>query len=187
MSAPAYTALSLTLPQNLFSSVLDASGIAGPSGVPISAQSFPSLQALNLSLGNAVGSFNILGVSKGTLAAAPTSIDLTSMKDLAGGTVAFATVFLILIWNLSATAGKIILWDGTVANCFAPPFNAIATAKFAIGPGFLNGAGAAMSVPAIYQNLNPGGTVNSSTSKIIKLDPGADTIPYLAAVAGLST
>jgi hypothetical protein len=184
MPAPAYTTLGVTIPPNILQATLDPGAVLGPAGLALPIFQFPNLPAINLTLGTAVGNLNILGVDKGTLVATTRAIDLTAAKDPYGNALNFAKVLALLVWNFATTAGNNLLIDGTVANAFSAPFNGIVTAKKTIGAAFLSGSNV-IALPDVTSNLNTGFTV-SGTNKVVQLDAGAFTIPYLVAILGIS-
>jgi hypothetical protein len=184
MPAPAYNNISATIPQGILQLDIDPGTLAGPAGYPLPPFKFPQSQAVNLQKGTGAGQFNIVGLDKGTLSAAPRTIDLSAAKDPYGTALNFSKVLALLIWNFSTTAGQNLLVDGTVTNAFSGPFNGIATAKAVVGPSILVN-GIIISIPLIFPCLNTGFTADA-THKIISLDPGANTFDFQLAALGLS-
>jgi hypothetical protein len=184
MPAPAYSDISATIPPNIFQAFLDP-GATGGVGLNLPKFQYPGIPALNYQKGTGAQQINILGVKGGTLAAGTVAIDLTTITDVFGTALNFATVLGFVVLNYATTASNILLVDGTVANAWKAPYNAIATAKLVVPAGALVGT---TTVPGFIMMASPNtaGYAVSGTSKVIQLDSGAFTIPYQVAAIGIS-
>jgi hypothetical protein len=145
----------------------------------------PDIPAVTFDYGTGLGNINLLGYRTGTAAAAPSTLDLAAITDPEGNPINFARVRAIEFLNFATADASILLLDGTVANAWKAPFNAIATAKLVILPGRLVGTS---PVPggALLWGANLTGYVTSGTSKVISLDPGAATIPWRVGLFGVN-
>jgi hypothetical protein len=128
---------------------------------------------LNFADGAAAGQARRYGLAKGTAAAAPVDVDITSLKDQAGNTQTWTQVNGILIRNTSTVDANVLLWDGTVTNALSGPFDDIVTAKIPVKPGIAGFPGCVLQTA-----MNTTGFTVDGTHKIISLDPGAATIGY---------
>jgi hypothetical protein len=184
MAAPAYTDISLTIPANILQAFLNPGATAGV-GLNLASFTYPGKPAINYQKGTGAQQINILGVKAGILAAGTVAIDLTTITDPYGTALNVANSLGYMVLNYATTASNILLIDGTVANAWKAPYNAIATAKEVVMAGALVNS---VVVPGgkIIWSPNTAGLAVSGTSKIIQLDSGAFTIPYEVAVWGIS-
>jgi hypothetical protein len=147
--------------------------------------SIPDIPQVAFGFGTGLGNINLLAYKVGTATAAAAAIDLSTITDPEGNAINFARVRAVEILNFATADGSILLLDGTVANAWKAPFNAIATAKLVIPPGRTVGTN---PVPGgvLLWGANLTGYVTSGTSKVISLDPGAATIPWRVALLGVN-
>lgn len=138
---------------------------------------WPNIAPIPYTLGTSAGQLNLISYASGSAAASPATLDLTALTDPYGGAVNLAKVNYVLILNDSTADANFLLLDGTVSNAWKAPFNAITTAKLVIPPG-LTISGTNYPGMAMLTGLNTSGLAVSGTSKVISLDPGANTIPY---------
>jgi hypothetical protein len=165
-------------------------GKVGTGGVLGSQGSIPTIPALQFSLGDAALKLSIIAhvgsVPGGTLvnaAAAPVAINLTTLTDLAGATVAAARIKGLLILNLGTTDGQDLQVDFTVTNGIRT-FTGAAAGKVTVKAGTLSGS---IRIPGFVMFACPsvtGYVVTAATAMMLAIDPGANTIPYAVFVLG---
>lgn len=142
-----------------------------------------------ISWGNGTGAeqYDLLHVKAYALAGATQSIDLTSLADLSGATVNMARVRAMAFVNLGTTSGYNLTIDTTVSNGFkgfngASGSKRIVYASLSTTKPFYN----ADVVVDPYSVGGAVGAVTSGTSKVITLDPGANTFTVWAFILGCS-
>ena len=107
-----------------------------------------------------------------SLAATPTTIDLTSLLDVFGGAVNFARGKIVIVQNTATTDGYNVTLSGGASNAWS---NFI-TGNVILPPsGFIVVAGPLAT-----------GWVVDGTHKTFKMDPGANTITVNVIIAGCS-
>jgi hypothetical protein len=146
--------------------------------------SLPAFNKMEFSYGTGLGKVNLLGFQEGTAFAAPADVDIKATTDPNGAAINFARVRAVLIQNRSDVDGRILKWDGTVTNGWLAPFDSIATAKLVILAGAtVNG----VLIPGIVLLAGPNltGYVTGSGSKVLRLDPGANTVPWRVELLGV--
>lgn len=133
--------------------------------------------ALSFTNGTAAGQVDTLYCKPFTLAASPTTIDLTSVTDLGAASVTFARSRLFFVFNPTVTAAyDLAIYHGS-SNGWAP-LPASANPLYARANG-----GFALIVDP--QSTGGGvGNVVTSTSKTVTLDPGANTVTAYVLCAG---
>jgi hypothetical protein len=136
----------------------------------------PAIPQVSFQPGDAALKLSIVGYKKFTATAAPTSIDLTAVPDVNGSSSNLARVKYVLITNEGTVDGQVLLLDGTVSNAWKAPFATIATCKLVIPSGYVDASGVVYPGMVLLGGPNTTGLVVSGTSKIISLDPGANTI-----------
>jgi hypothetical protein len=114
-----------------------------------------------------------------TLAAAATTIDLTALADVYGGTVNFARVRSITIRIKTTTDGQTLVLSGGASNPWTALINSAGTLTLQAGTAN-NDAVFVISAP------NTTGWVTSGTSKTLKFDPGASTYDIEVEIMGAS-
>jgi hypothetical protein len=134
-----------------------------------SGQLAPTL-AVSLAFGNGTGANNVNEVwtKSATAAAAPVTYTLSALVDDLGRTIPIAKVRGIVAANLSGTDGQTLTIGGAATNPWAAPFGS-ATDKLKIPAG----GAFAMGAP-----LATGLGVTAGASDQLKVDPGANTIPF---------
>ncbi len=147
--------------------------------------SIPDIPVVNFAFGTGLGNINLLGYKTGTATAAASTVDLSTITDPEGNAINFTRVRAVEILNFATGDANNLLLDGTVANAWKAPFNAIITAKLVVLPGRLQN-GVAVPGGALLWGANLTGYVTSGTSKVISLDPGAATIPWRVALFGVN-
>lgn len=159
-----------------------SSGVLTPYNVPA-----PISQVLSYSNGTGAGQYNQLHCKKYSLAATPQSIDLTSILLVDGTTGNMARVRESFFLMLSQTSAHKAIIDTTVSNGFK-----------GLGDGSTGSKRSLLGVPANIITFNYDhwsdwysvgagvGGVTSSTSKIVSLDPGANSFDVLAIILGCS-
>jgi len=188
MAAPTYDSQAWEMVANFVKA--NVSKAIVPTGTqidqPNDSYTLPSLPRDRLTSGTGAGNFNCFSDLKGASATATTSYDLQSIVDPLTNTLTFDIVKYIVILNWATTAGYKLLWDGTVSNAFAYPFNSIATGKIAIPPGWTDGT---LIYPGrlILGGGSAAGMVVDATHKVVTLDAGANTIAHSLFVVGVDT
>lgn len=168
-------------PQLIQGSVTPVSPYSGVSA------SLPNMAApVTFQNGTGLGNINLIGLASGTAAAAPASVDLTTMTDVVGAAINFARVRAVMILNKASNDAYKLLWDGTVTNAWKDPFNGLAVAKLSIPPGAIQAGTAVAPGGVLIWGSNLTGLVVAPTSKLIVLDPGANTIPYAVHLLGVN-
>jgi hypothetical protein len=116
-----------------------------------------------------------------TLAGTPTVLDLTNLKDVLGNAISFGRVRSITITNL-ATGDTFIVHLG-YATTTANAWTALVS-----NPGQLTIAPSSLLNPGVFVMIAPNttGYLVTSTSKLLNLDPGANTIPIQIEITGCS-
>jgi hypothetical protein len=185
MPAPAYNAISMTIPANILQVSLDPGATAGQPGTPLQAFTYPSIGSVTLNKGATLGSFNILGVKGNNALTGAESADLTAINDPFGNPVNMANVLYWLVLNLATTSGYNLLVGGAATNPWASPFNGTGTSKLVVPPSAVINN---VVVPGLL--LLGGPQINtfavSGTSKSLQFDFGANTGSYRLAACGLS-
>lgn len=149
------------------------------SGV-VSAQTIPASIALTTQYqnGTSAGKIDLVYAKQLTLAATPTTLDLTSLNDLSGASVNFARVRELVIEIVDTTAGHDVTIGDAASNAWAPFLGA--TGTYVIFAG------------TIYHVADPNtvgsgvGAVVTGSSKALKLDPGSNTVVVNILIAGCS-
>jgi hypothetical protein len=159
---------SITLQSTLNVGIPAGGNVITPYNVPVQ-----PTQTHSYSAGTGANQINKVAELGGSAAASPASIDLTTAVCV-DGTTGFAHWREILVFNDDPT--NVLKWDFTATNANTAMFNAGGTtANLSIQPG-------------THQRFtcanNAAGYVVDSTHKVIKLDPGANTIAYRVVVAG---
>src|SRR5258708_1791896 len=112
-------------------------------------------------------------------ASTPIPIDLTSLTDIFGNAISFARVRLIAFRNLATTDG----WVLTVGAAVSTPWT-----------GFLNATGTTPIFPSstinsgftVFAAPNTTGMPVTGSSKILQMNPGANTFSCDVYIAGAS-
>lgn len=149
------------------------------SGV-VSAQNIPATLSTTTSYSNGTGvnQYDQIYAKQLTLAATPTDLDLSAIPDLNGTSQNMARVRYLDIQVVTATAGDDLTLGDAVSNAFAAFWGATGTDKVFAGSRRVwndptsTGAGV--------------GAVTSGTSKILRLNPGANTITVNVVILGCS-
>ncbi len=128
---------------------------------------------IQLSNGTAAGQVDTPYWSAPSLAATPTTIDLTSLTDPGGGSIDFARVRFFMVYNPNTTAGH----DVTVEQGASNGWSQIGTEVVRANGGF--------KILFDPQSTGSGnGMVVTGTSKTIKFDPGANTVTVFIVIVG---
>lgn len=135
--------------------------------------------------GTAVDQCDVTWHDLRTVAAGATdSLDLTNLPQQAQGGATiyknFARVKVIQIDYQNGVSGDKLVLDGSATNAYLGPFNGVATAQIAIGPGNPDGQ-------FVTSNLRDGFGLTTATNKILSIkNPGANAITYAIGLAGTS-
>ncbi len=149
------------------------SGLITPQSLPVN-----MTQSLGYSSGTGMGQVNLAYAKRLTFAAAPQTLDLSSLLDLSGASVNFARVRELIVANNATAAGAVL----TVGAASGSPFT-----------GFLDSAGLQTVYPATATSASTfasatwlrwsdpcstgsaTGAITGSANKMLKLDPGANS------------
>lgn len=160
------------------------------SGVP-SSLSLPALvnQSYAYANGTGAGQCDLFYAKILALAAAATTLDLTSLTDLNGAAINFARVREILIINQAVTAAYTLTLGLGASNPWSTgPIQASSTIVIPPSVGqvtpFANNARFALGDP--YTVGATSGWYIDGTHKTFKLDPGANTLNALIILLGCS-
>ena len=115
-----------------------------------------------------------------SLAATPTTLDLTALTDVAGNAVNFARVKSVTIRNKDTTDGHTVLCGNAAATQWTG-FVSSATATWTVFPSSSNNDGF-----FVFTAPNTTAAAVSGSSKSLKLDPGANTISVDIEIVGAS-
>ncbi len=112
-----------------------------------------------------------------TLAAAPTTINLLSLLDLAGGATVFARIRDMVFYNADPVAAHVVTLYVPVSNGWAylPTTPAVVTIPANGGLFWLHDPNSSLST---------NGMVTSSTSRQVTMDPGANTVNLSVYIVG---
>ncbi len=188
MAAPAYTNLKLTIPgiKSDLALASTAVGLTLPNGSP---WTLPVIPDIKLGQGATAGKFDIISKLYVVSATGATAYDILggTLLDPLGNALIFANVRGYLILNFSVTAGFVLKHDGTATNAWLAPFDAIATSKNVIQPGWTDSGGTIIPGYLLNQTGAAAGMAGiDSTHKIISLNAGANTFYHGLLVWGVS-
>jgi hypothetical protein len=133
--------------------------------------------------GNALNQCDLLYCTTLTFAAStPQSLNLASLLDIFGGTVDFARIRLLAIRNNSTVDGAILQVGASGTHDWPGLTSSAATATVNVYPS-------AAGSPAndgftVFQMPNTTGALVTSTTNILKLDPGANAFTADILIAG---
>jgi hypothetical protein len=149
------------------------------SGV-ITSQTIPASISLTTQYGNGTGAgqVDLIYAKQLTLAATPTTLDLTAVTDLSGASVNFARVREMAIQIVDKTAGHNVTLGNAATNAFSAFWGATGTDVVFAG-----------SIRYFTDPTSTGagvGAIVDSTHKNLKLDPGANTVVINILVVGCS-
>jgi hypothetical protein len=134
-----------------------------------SGQLAPTL-AVSLAFGNGTGSGNIQWTfsKSATAAAAPVTYTLSALVDDQGRTIVLAKVRAFVIAHMGSVDGQPLLVGGAATNPWAAPFGS-ATDRQSVRAGgvYAFGGPLATAYPVV-----------AGSSDQLKVDPGANTIPF---------
>ena len=147
---------------------IKTAGIPGTQG--ITAQTGFSFSALSWANGVAANQVDLLYFVRLSLAATPTTIDLTTVLDPFGGTDVFVKGRAAVLYNASTTDGQIITISGGATN----PWTNWTTGNVILPAG----GKLYFDAPLL------GGIPVSGTNKTLKFDPGANTVPLEIGIVG---
>lgn len=142
-------------------------------------------QAITYLNGTATSSVDYIYAKSLSLAGTPTTLDLTSLTDLNGGSVNFARVRELIIVNLATTAGYTLTIGPGVSNPWTTgPIAASSTIVLQPSVGQTTGQCFVRFSDPFSTGASTGYYVGGS-SKTLKLDPGANTFSaYILIVGG---
>jgi hypothetical protein len=168
---------------NLISSFTETS----PAGLILTQQLTTAIsQLIQYGNGTSAGNVDYVYGKTLTLAGSATTLDLTSLTDLFGGSINFARVRFFAVQNLSTTAAQTVTISGGTSNPWTTgPWGASST--IILQPSPTQNAGVSRVVfEDPYVTGATTGWYTSGTSKTVKLDPGANTISVNVLIAGCS-
>lgn len=145
-------------------------------------------QTSNLGNGTGALEYDLLHVKKYSLAGSTQSIDLTSVTDLSGATVNMARVRVKAYLHRGTGSGHTWTEDTTVSNGFKAFSDATSGSKRRLY-STLSSASTIfnLDVATDLHSVGSGvGATTSGTSKVLTLDPGANTFEVWAFILGCS-
>lgn len=174
----AYTDAQITIAGNILSGWLNPGISAGSLGTLSTKYPIPNIPGATFALGTGAGKFNLMTVLAATLTAATEEIDLTTLTDPGGQAINFARIKGYGLFNFSvaggSSAGNLIV-GGAASNPWAAPFDGTGTSKLVVGPGPSSGVPGGV----VHWFGDATGLAVSGTSKVLKLDSGAATVPWV--------
>lgn len=175
---PTYSKLNASILGTVFNAVLE---FGGTLGIKVAT---PAFNSPSFTYGTGLGHVNLLGFLEGTATAAPSDIDLKATTDPKGQAINFARVRFIEVLNLADVDARVLRIDGTVTNGWVQPFDGITTAKLVIPAGVTTGG---VLYPGVFLLGGPNltGLVTGSSNKVLRLDPGANTVPWQVNLLGV--
>jgi len=141
--------------------------------------------------GTASNSIDLLYAATLSLAGTATNLDLTSLTDPAGGSINFARVRHIMIANLATTAGYTLTIGAASSNAWTGLLGT-STSTIVLPPGIAAVSGTSPARPSVFVAGDPlssgasGGFIVGASSKVLKLDPGANTFSVSVLIVGTS-
>lgn len=149
------------------------------SGV-ITSQTIPASISLTTQYknGTGAGSVDLIYAKQLTLAATPTTLDLSSLTDLAGGSVNFARIREMAIQVVDTATTHIVTLGDAASNAFSAFWGATGTDIVFAG-----------SIRYFTDPTSVGagvGAIVDSTHKNFKMDPGANTVVINILIVGCS-
>ena len=132
------------------------------------------LQSVTYSTGTGPNQFQKLAEVAGTATGAPVDIDLTAITCV-DGTTGFSHVRERILINLDAVNPLKTGDDGVVSNPWVPYYSSGTHPVRTVEPG---------AHDRVSKPLGTNGYAVGSTSKTVRIDPGANTINYILIVAG---
>ncbi len=136
--------------------------------------------------GTGSGQIDMLYAKKLTLAATPTTLDLTALTDLNGDALNFLRIREFIIQNLATTAAYVVTVGGAGSNAWLGFFGT--TTSTLTMPTNVGATGnyATIQLSDPYTIGASTGAYVGASSKYLKLDPGANTIIVSVILAGCS-
>lgn len=136
---------------------------------------------MNFGGGTAAGKADTVHAKLYTLAATPTTIDLTSLLDLSGASVTFARVRLLAAWVTTLTAGYLVTMSPGASNGLAALTGASGAPIIPAGFQYTDVNANVSTIPGLllfqdWASVGSNGFVVDSTHKTLKFDPGANTV-----------
>ena len=155
----------------------------------ISTLNLPAILNDNFTYGNGTSAGNVdyIYAKSLSLAGSATTLDLTSLTDLNGGSVNFARVRELVIVNLATTAAYTVTAEPGVSNPWTTGPWGTSTSTTIIPTNV--GATGNYSFFRFVDRYTVGATTGAyvdGTHKTIKLDPGANTISVYVLILGCS-
>ena len=137
--------------------------------------------------GTSAGNVDLIYAKSLSLAAAATTLDLTSLTDLNGGAVNFARIREMQIVNLATTAAYTLTIGAAASNQWTTGPLGTATATAILQPSVGQTTGSCMLhwCDPFTTGASTGGYVDS-THKLLKLDPGSNTLSCYVLLVGCS-
>lgn len=142
-------------------------------------------QTISYGNGTSTGNVDYIYAKQLSLAGSATTLDLTSLTDLNGGSVNFARVREVIIVNLATTAGYTLTIGPGVSNPWTTgPIAASSTVVLQPSVGQTTGSATFRASDPWSVGATTGWYVDS-THKTLKLDPGSNTLScYVVLVGG---
>lgn len=170
----AYDNVTVTIPAP--SGHYDVSTTFGSAVQTTNEYDLPALPGAKFKYGTGAAKVNLLSkLYTATLAAAPLDIDLTTLADFHGGVVDLARAKGFVVLNLD-TSGHSVKVGDAASNAWAAPFDGSATAKVTLAAGCADSTGNVLPGKVEFCAPDATGLAVGGSSKVLRLDPGANTV-----------
>lgn len=152
--------------------------VTTPFGTTVDSEQFQFLQQIADGVG--LGQAKQVFLSTRNLVATSETIDLYAFggaRDAVGAVFALSRIVALAITNKNLVAGQNLLIGGEgSAAAWVAPFNGVNTAKLSIEPGG--------TILLVAPSLAAWPVTSATVSHLLKIDAGANTIPYDIMVIG---
>jgi hypothetical protein len=180
-----YSEVVASVASNFISGRIDPGISAGSLGTVKSTFPLPNIAAEDLGFGTGAGKVNLMNKPAQGSLLGTVDIDLTTLTDPYGAAINFARVKVLAVFNFATNDAYKLVMGLAVTNPWAAPFDGLTTGKLHVPPGRLD-ATLGVTYPGRVLIWAPGATglAVSGTSKVLRLDSGANTVPYVVALFG---
>jgi hypothetical protein len=182
---PTYSDMTLTVAGNFIAGRVDTGQDLGVLGKQNSVVPLPTFIAETLTMGTGAGKLNLMNkVQLGSLTGT-VDIDLSTLTDPDNQAINYARVKVLAILNYATNDAYKLVMGLAASNPWVAPFDGLTTGKLMIPPGRID-ATTGITYPGrvLFWANNATGLVVSGTSKVIRLDSGANTVPYFLGLFG---
>lgn len=146
---------------------------------------------INIVNGTGAGKVDLMHAKQYSLAATPTTIDLTNLLDPNGGAVNFARVRLIAAFVQSTTATYTVVMSPGASNGFILFTGSTGLITVPAGYTYTDVSGNVSTIASKlfiedWASIGANGYITSGTTKTLKFDPGANTVTMNLLILGCS-